>query len=109
MQRGPQVGATEEWRPVQNYYWPLEAAAEAAVEEVWQQLLAEDGVRERAVTLPVIYGRSLEAGPCTGSAVPAALPCMHAMHVHERGMHFAKTAWQSPQCYQPAPWLLRER
>ena len=60
-----QVGAAE-WMPAQNYYFPLEGAAQAAVEEVWARLLAEDGAQEAAVTLPVIYGRSLEV--CLASA-----------------------------------------
>ena len=80
-----QVGAAQ-WLPTQNYYFPLEGAAEAAVEEVWQRLLAEDGAQERSVTLPVIYGRSLEVGRCSGSQQTSLLsgypaPCASMHHV----------------------------
>ena len=62
-----------EWLPGHNYHTPLDAGAAAAVELAWRQLMRQDGcAREAPVTLPVLYGRSLEVG--TSQRAPA-LPC----------------------------------
>ena len=51
------------WLPGQNYRTPLDGRTAAAVEHTWQRLLRQDGcARETPITLPVMYGRSLEVG-----------------------------------------------
>lgn len=78
---GAQVGAAE-WLPAQNYYFPLEGAAQAAVEDVWARLLAEDGAQEAAVTLPVIYGRSLEVCDCCTHLLVAYPALLQGLSYH---------------------------
>jgi hypothetical protein len=50
-----------EWIPSNNYLFPLGASTSQQVEDVWATLLAEEGcTEEQAVTLPVLFGRTLQ-------------------------------------------------
>lgn len=58
----PQAGKGE-WLPGQNYRTPLDGSTAAAMDRAWQQLLAQDSCAgEAPITLPVMYGRTLEVG-----------------------------------------------
>lgn len=52
-----------EWIPSENYLFPLGAQTSERVEELWARLMAEEGcTEEQPVTLPVLFGRSLQVG-----------------------------------------------
>ena len=57
-----------EWIPSENYLFPLGAQTSQRVEELWARLIAEEGcTEEQPVTLPVLFGRTLQVGKVSGT------------------------------------------